>query len=383
MHATLRRAVVVGAIGLICTAFPTSANGKGTIFVDDDHQQCKQAQFTSIQAAVLAAPSGGHIHVCPGLYPETVTVDRPLRIEGAGPAPAQRTGDPLTEAVVQTPDRGFHVLASDSEVTGFTVFGDASMTIGIDVSPFGTGNTVRRNFVRGHVIGVELSVGGPDRRPSLIADNRIEDSSFGIAIDDNLGPAPDVTPAELTIRHNTLSNDATGILLQRMRGVQVKGNTLTDFSQGIDVRQSTEISVLQNDLETGGFSATGISLRNDTFDTVFGNEVRGRFNGPAVAGIHLDGSQNDLVANNRIRRMRGDGVLLSTTSHNVVLLNRSDENGNDGIQLQDSPENQLLLNAMHDNAVFDAADDNRDDNVWEHNRCDTDSPPGTICTRGH
>src|SRR5437899_2120213 len=36
------------------------------IVVDDDRVQCPEAQFTSIQEAVGAAPSGSTIRVCPG-----------------------------------------------------------------------------------------------------------------------------------------------------------------------------------------------------------------------------------------------------------------------------------------------------------------------------
>ena len=202
-----------------------------------------------------------------------------------------------------------------------------------------------------------------------------------IAIDDNLGPAPDVDNALLTIRQNNLAKNDTGILLQRMRGVEVKLNAITDFSEGIDVRHSTQISVLQNDLETGGFSNAGISLRNDDNNLVFGNEIRGRFRGPSTAGIELDGSDGDVVTGNRIGRMQGDGVLLTGATSNSVVLNRSDDNGADGIHLQASSGNSLFLNFMHGNNVFDAADDNRTANTWEHNHCETDFPPGTICTQ--
>lgn len=385
MHGKFRGWVAAGVVSLVGWGAPAWAAGpgQGTIFVDDDHQQCPNAQFTSIQAAVLAAPPGGQIHVCAGLYPESVTVDRTLRIDGAGPDPDKRTGDPQSEAVVNptvTSSRGFDVQASDCVITGFTVFGDGSTTLGIDVSPLTTGNTVERNFVSGHVIGIELSVGGPNRRPSLIAWNRVEQSRFGIAIDDNLGPAPDVDNALLTIRQNNLAKDDTGILLQRMRGVEVKLNAITDFSEGIAVRRSTQISVLQNDLETGGFSHAGISLRNDDSNLVFGNEIRGRFRGPPTAGIELDGSNGDVVTGNRISRMQGDGVLLTGAISNSVVLNRSDDNGADGIHLVASSHNSLFLNFMHGNKVFDAADDQRGANIWEHNHCETDFPPGTICT---
>lgn len=52
------------------------------ILVDDDGVECVGAAFSTIQAAVDAAPSGSRIRVCPGTYPEQVVVSRPVRIVG-------------------------------------------------------------------------------------------------------------------------------------------------------------------------------------------------------------------------------------------------------------------------------------------------------------
>ncbi len=366
MQVKVRRWIAVGVVSAVGWSAPAWAQGpRRTLVVDDDRQQCPNAQFTSIQAAVLAAQPGGHIRVCPGLYPESVTVDRRLTLDGAGPAPEFRSGNPQTEAVVQTTGRGFDVQANDTEISGFTVLGDGSTTLGIDVSPFATGCSVERNYVRGHVIGIELSVGGPNRRRSLISHNRAENCRFGIAIDDNLNPEPDVFDALLTIRQNALAQNNVGLQLLRMRGVTVRQNTITDFATGIQVLRSTEVDVQQNTLETGGFSDVGIALRNDFGGTsVVGNGISGRFRGPTTAGILLDTSTNDVVAGNRITRMDGDGILLSNATANTVMLNRTDDNGENGIALDASSENQLFLNRMHDNGAFDANDDNRDDNVW-------------------
>jgi len=41
-----------------------------TLLVDDDKVQCPTAGFTTIQAAVDAAPAGATIRVCAGTYTE-------------------------------------------------------------------------------------------------------------------------------------------------------------------------------------------------------------------------------------------------------------------------------------------------------------------------
>src|SRR3954451_326342 len=45
-----------------------------TLFVDDDKQQIRNAQYTSIQAAVTASHAGDRIVVAPGTYAEQVTI---------------------------------------------------------------------------------------------------------------------------------------------------------------------------------------------------------------------------------------------------------------------------------------------------------------------
>ena len=52
------------------------------LLVDNDKVQCPNAQYTSIQAAVTAAPPGAIILVCPGTYPEQVRIAKPLTIRG-------------------------------------------------------------------------------------------------------------------------------------------------------------------------------------------------------------------------------------------------------------------------------------------------------------
>ena len=69
----------------------------GTVYVDASYSGggsngSAGAPFTSIAAAVTAAPSGGHIAIAQGSYAEDVQIDKPLRIWGRCPSLVEMTG---------------------------------------------------------------------------------------------------------------------------------------------------------------------------------------------------------------------------------------------------------------------------------------------------
>ncbi len=79
------------------------------LFVDDDHMQCPNAQFSSIQLAVDAAQPGDTINVCPGTYHEQVKINKRLTVRGIAvgnldqaiimPAPAVMNSTSLTSGL--------------------------------------------------------------------------------------------------------------------------------------------------------------------------------------------------------------------------------------------------------------------------------------------
>src|SRR5205823_3123803 len=105
---------------------PTS--GPTTYHVDDDRQQCPDAEFTSIELAVQVAPPDSTIYVCPGFYHEVVTVDKTLRLLGSSHdrSAARSNGgpDPQHDSIVQfeaAPFGIFSLEANDIGLDGFVV----------------------------------------------------------------------------------------------------------------------------------------------------------------------------------------------------------------------------------------------------------------------
>src|SRR6267143_6568756 len=69
---------LITLVALTIAAITTAAGpaeSRHTFFVDDDKQQCPQADFGSIGAAISVATPGDAIKVCPGLYSESIVVN--------------------------------------------------------------------------------------------------------------------------------------------------------------------------------------------------------------------------------------------------------------------------------------------------------------------
>jgi hypothetical protein len=79
----MRKRIVAFALAACVLSFMAAdgaATGPATLVVDDDRAQCSNADFASIQEAVVAADPGAQIQICPGLYAESVAVAKPLRL---------------------------------------------------------------------------------------------------------------------------------------------------------------------------------------------------------------------------------------------------------------------------------------------------------------
>src|SRR6201984_3555495 len=72
MKSTIRLSLALFAFLVSFVSRPAFAGPK--IIVDDDRMQCRDAQYASIQAAVLAANPGTEIVVCAGTYTEQVRI---------------------------------------------------------------------------------------------------------------------------------------------------------------------------------------------------------------------------------------------------------------------------------------------------------------------
>jgi hypothetical protein len=304
------------------------ANAKAaTIVVDPNATPCitPSIHFTTIQAAVNAAPSGATIHVCPANYPEQVTISQALTLRGVSSANADNpviTSPPGGVAINATTAGGYTVAAQvlvngvgPVNINGIAVDGTNNMAstcplVGIYYQ--NTSGTVDHVSVRnqrsgsacGYPIFVETTGSGSQ---SVTVDNSsIHDfdavgiaacsgaaGCFGTAVSGATAPAITLTGNTIT---DTNDFQTTGILLHGAAG-SVSGNVMSGFSNGngISIAPNSTGSVSNN---TIGEAHLGIALNDNVGIQITANKI----SHTDLAGIYAfaTGMNNATVQGNRI-----------------------------------------------------------------------------------
>ena len=361
--------------------------GAATLVVDKDGQQCRNADFQSISAAVAAARAGDKIKVCPDLYTEAVVVNKArltLTATGRGsrdcfdasPAPADTTRD----AIVTAPgSAGFDLQADRVTVTGFVVQGS---TQGIRTGQAYSGHRVRRNLFQLNTLGAVF--GGSGDRLSRLSHNCFRRNGSGpvgagVFSAGNFG-------AELRrgrIDHNAFFQNNFAIRMGGGEDMRVDHNRSLLDNVFIRPAFTRALEISSNRIGEGGSSAISFFLNpavpQANADAVVSHNVIEDRGGH---GIVADASTlgNSLITGNRVTDAALDGINLAAgNTGNRVERNRTEGNGSDGIHAQGAVRNVFLRNRMFGNAEHDAHDDNRPANEWNGNQCRTDLPAGTIC----
>ena len=401
----LLRLLLLGVSALAFAAPATAGGQPNTLVVDRDRVECPNAEFVSIQEAVDAAEPGDKIKVCPDLYTEFVTVDRPLTLSGEIGAVESEdcftttTPDPTRQAIVEGPFYSFNLQANDIVLEGFVVQGAMR---GIRTGHF-SGYTVRHNLVQANTLdGMNFATDGA--MESRVYDNCFRNNARGGLVSElgNLHNA--------RIDHNETFANRHGIVLAGAGSrldVTVDHNRSRNDQFAIGISNSRASRIVDNDVANAGQAAIAVNganvgleissnrLRASTAGIFFARRI---FLPEFGANSRLDVSNNDiernrygilafpnalhisLIANNQISENEVDGVRLQALNNgNTVRNNHVYRNGRNGIYAQLAAFNVFDGNHMRDSGEFDARDDLRETNVWTDNHCVTDFPPGAIC----
>jgi hypothetical protein len=314
-------------------AAPADSDGDNLLIVDDG-ADCANAEYQTIQAAVTAADPYDRIKVCPGTYPEQVTI------------PASKDGITLfsegfLQAVIKAPpvmaDPGdiVHVDgAQDVTLRHFTIAGPlpdhlfCSLFVRTGVRVDGGGSaTLTDNHIteirsasplfRGCQNGIAVLVGrsfeGETGR-AQVGHNLIDHYQKGGVVVDNAGSYGNV-------HHNEIVGDP---------GPQIAPN-------GVQVSRGASADVDHNDVSGNSFTLGGAGTGIILFEA----------NGPGLTVGYNDVYEND------------DGISLYDVDGSLIEHNFSHEQTVfDGLFADaDSMGNRLEYNRMELNAEHDCHDD--------------------------
>jgi hypothetical protein len=310
--------------------------------------------FTTISAAVVAVPAGSKIQVCPGVYPEQVTITQPLTLQGIASGNANR-------AVITINPNG-NLAPNVTSVIGEYLYAQVLVQnvnppgpvniIGITVD--GTNGPQQGCTDANGFAGVFYASGTNGTVNEVTARNQIGGCGLGagIWIENGAGPTQAITVENSSVRnmdgpgiHNV--SDQTPATIT----ATIKGNFITSANSLAGNIEAEGVWVLggagtvTNNFITGG--STGISNSGNIFGpccaiTVSGNVLADI---PGTLGTAILYSPNGSTAqSNRISNvytafdLTGSATVKSNTSMNTAygVLFRCSANTVSGNTLNDS-----------------------------------------------
>lgn len=232
----------------------------------------KLTNFTTIQAAVTSVPAGATILVCPGVYPEQVTITQPLTLQGIASGNASRSVITINPIGIPGPNVTSifgQSLYAQVLVQNVTPPGPVNIT-GITVD--GNGGNVGCSTTIG-LAGIFYAVGTSGTINEVTARNQQSAGcGFGIWAENTAGATQTITVENCSVRNF----DATGISAlsdqaPATMAATIKGNFLNTANPGVAIDFGV-MGTITNNAVTGGQEGIGSLLPSGT-RTVSGNTV--------------------------------------------------------------------------------------------------------------
>jgi hypothetical protein len=308
---------------------PSVTTTPGNLIVDDDLLDCPNAQYTSIQAAVVDAVPGDKIKVCRGLYIEQVTIP-------SGKDGLTLYSVPDLQAVIKAPP----------------VMADPKAIVRVN----GAQNVTIRHFTitgpgGGICDSIWAGVRVDDDGSALITDNHItmiHDTPFGGCQNGhgvNVGRQLDGTSGTATVVHNLIDKYQKGGVFVDNSGSSAEvaynevvgvGPTAVIAQNGIAVGRQAQGNVHHNKVSQNVYSPPGTEATGMLY-----------FRDPMVRAHH-----NDVYLNED-----GIGIFRVTNSGVEVSYNNARNNLEDGIIVFDqSFDNLIAYNKAYENGMTDCVD---------------------------
>ena len=344
-----------------------------TLIVGAPNTTCPNATFTTIGAAITAAQAGDVIQICPALYPEQLTITKPLTLTGIKADGVGRVLLQPTALTVNT--EGFIAVISVISTSNVTISNlaiDASANTVTACTPVLAGI----NFYNASGVVEDAAISGTGLSTPTDCTTLFPGNGFGVAADQATGAAG---PFNVTVENSSFHNFGTdavivngaaesanvsnnsitgigpstgvnqfGVFLAEGATGQVVGNYITQGncgaisipncvslrSEGVVLRAVGDGVVVANNVISN--VQAGVFVNGATYPQVIGNTVTSV---DAVDGIHIQGSVSGFYAGNRITNV---GPFSATTA--------SDERGcglND-VSGSGSSGNYMMANSVSD-----------------------------------
>jgi hypothetical protein len=376
------------------------------LIVDDDFAQCPNAQFTSIQAAVVAALPGSKIRVCPGLYNEQVLVNKTLTLEAprhqgqASQCKAPFPPDPTQQAVVSypqvgaNPDIGFNVQANGVVIQGFTVQPAPPPApafphgVGIFTGPAFSGHTIRHNVVQENTFGLYVNSNGAQE--TFVTHNCFRNNTqAGPASGNGIYSDQGLRNATIDNNYFTAHDNASVVVDNFINGVadlRITHNSIIDDSTIVIFNSSTtafnNVLISYNHVVRPDGSAIFITGGVNNSEISFNRVEDGPSNGISVNNTFGPSpSQNLLVAKNHASGFNQSGIRLAGAAGPATNIQRNKSYSNvlDGLRAVSTALNYLIdQNHMKFNDEHDCHDDSGGpvNPQWTNNKGDTENKAG-------
>jgi fibronectin type 3 domain-containing protein len=314
--------------------------------------------YATIQAAVNAASPGATINVDAGIYPELVTINKPLTIRGAeagidprGNARANSANESIVTgmAVGSYTSSGFYITANDVTIDGFTVQGNTSPGMygaGIVIGPNQAGTHILDNIIQNNIAGLYLANNSPSD-PAVIQYNVFASNNNdganggrGIYTDSSLtgGNLTNVT-IDSNFFYNNLGGLGTTHLeaaialeaqsLGAQSNIRITNNVMEGNGKALLAFNATNLTITGNTITTSQdqYSAALRFEGNISNVTIQNNNVYNNL-GPAVRIDEKDSpylssqfviTGNDFYGNSYAYSTPGDSLIVNTGAYSGVL----------------------------------------------------------------
>ena len=315
-----------------------------THVVDPFHR----GDFTTISEAITAARPGDRILVRPGLYTESLVIDKPLEILGDGPP-----GD------IQVHARDAHVVvfrANISRIANLTLrqaggegtwhgadIGQGRLELeGCDITSHsgpcvaihgGADPRLRRNTIHdGKTAGVIVG----DQGLGILEDNDITANAHaGVGIETGGNP---------TLRRNTIHDGKTAGVIVRDQGLGIlEDNDITaNASAGVAIQTGGNPTLRRNTIHDGKY--VGVWVYDQGLGILEDNDITAN----ASAGVAIKTGGNPTLRRNTIHDGKHAGVWVYDQGLGILEDNDITANASAGVAIKTGGNPTLRRNTIHD-----------------------------------